>query len=289
MSKKKTKISVWKKHPELLDLLYQFYPVYGSKVWDKIPQFQREGVSIEAISKKAERLRIRFDPLIGAANDEEENEKFYIGKQFFCRYGHSVEPRTGRCMEGYHPAFIDLSTAKVGIFDIESSNLKADWGYVFCWCIKTLGKNEFITGRIVKEDLEKGIFDKNIMKQLVSALRKYDLIITYYGNGFDFPFVRSRCLHHNIAFPAVGTLLSWDMYPVAKNKLCLSRNRLEHVAEFLGIKGKTHIYPEIWSKALFGDKKSLDYIADHNMRDTIVLEKVRNRLEGQWKVQRISI
>ena len=168
---------------------------------------------------------------------------------------------------------------RVGMLDIETTNLHADYGYIFSYCIKELDGE--IEGYCVSpEEIRNHDFDKKLMKLLCKALPRYHRIIVYWGKGyrFDIPFVRSRALKWGISFPKHKDIIVNDLYDTVKKQLRLHRNRLETACDFLGIPSKEHrMNPSVWQKALSGDQESLDWIFEHNKEDVISTEAV-------WKV-----
>lgn len=198
-----------------------------------------------------------------------------------------IEYMTGRCKHYHryieHPnCFLEEKKreVKIGYLDIETSSLKADVGIMLTWAIKTRDKDEYLTGRITKEEIFEYKFDKRICQELLAALDRYDVIVTHYGTGFDIPFMRSRCLWWKLPFPTFGYVKHKDTYYMVKRLLKLHRNSLESATQFLGIKGKNHVDLELWRLATYGDQKSLDYVYDHNIRDVAILEKLHKRLEA---------
>lgn len=196
--------------------------------------------------------------------------KFFCGR---CEHGHTYSE---------HPnCYIteNKKPLKVGYFDIETTGLKANFDYMLTYCIKTRNKAEYKTGVIDVKEIRRFKFDKKIMANLIRDISDYDVVVTYYGTGFDIPFVRTRALYWKQDFPQFGYIQHKDVYYMVKSKLRLHRNSLDAATRFLGIKGKNHINGEIWNKAKLGDVESLDYVLDHNIRDCVILEKLHKRLE----------
>lgn len=177
-----------------------------------------------------------------------------------------------------------LNKLRVGYLDIEASDLRADWGYMLTWYIKTEGKKEYLSGRITQKEVLRGEFDKRITKELLDALKSYDVVWTHYGSDFrfDMPYIRTRALVNGFgaAIPQKAELYVKDTYPLVKKKLKLQSNRLANVSEVLGIKEKkSPVTPRMWQLARIGDKKALDYVDEHNKRDVEVLELVHQKLK----------
>lgn len=170
---------------------------------------------------------------------------------------------------------------RVGHLDIESNQLNATFGSMISWCIKQ-DNGKILCDYLKKEDYavpNKLQIDKRITQTLVDALSQFDVITTYYGEGFDLPFIRSRAMYHNIPFPGYGSIISIDLWKIVRVKLRLHSNRLDVVSEFLGVNSKTKLDPATWVKAVFGDTKAVAEIVEHNKQDVITLEKVYNKMK----------
>ena len=168
---------------------------------------------------------------------------------------------------------------KVGFLDIETNNLDANYGIMLTYCIKTENKDEILSGRIKKCELMSEDLDKKLCEKLIKDMWKYDVLIGYYSSKFDMPFIRTRCLHHNISFPEFNSLKHKDVYYMVRGKMKLNRNSLENACRLMGIEGKTHIESKYWIRAMTGDRKSIDYILEHNEYDVIILEELYHKLQ----------
>jgi len=165
-----------------------------------------------------------------------------------------------------------------GFVDIEASNLDANFGIILSWCIKAVGKNEIYYDCLTSKDLRDGTMDKRIVETLIDHLWRWDRVIGHYSSKFDFPFIRTRALIHNIPFPEYGYIWHTDVWKMARNKLRLSSNRQGSVARAIQGKDiKTSIHPDKWLQVQFGNaqqrKKALDYVLKHNEFDVIQGEK----------------
>jgi len=192
----------------------------------------------------------------------------------------------GRCKHGHtyaeHPACWvkeKEEKIKIGYLDIETSNLKANFGIMLTYAIKERGSKKIYSGTITKKELEKGVLDKRLVKQCIEDMRKFDVVMGFYSTKFDIPFIRSRAMYWDLDFPLYGELQHKDVWYMVRAKMCLHSNRLESACKHLGIEGKTHIESIYWIRALSGDKKSIDYILDHNKKDVIILEKLHDRVK----------
>jgi uncharacterized protein YprB with RNaseH-like and TPR domain len=166
---------------------------------------------------------------------------------------------------------------KTGFIDIESTQLRADWGIVLCVSILDLNSTHNFVRTITKKEVHSKDLDKNVVRDAVVEMRKYDRLIGYYASNmrFDIPFLRTRAVHHDLDFPAFGEIIMEDVFPVIKYKFKLSRNRLDNACEaLLGKSEKTHWLWDHWLKAVQGDAASLKYIEEHCKIDTKVLKQL---------------
>ena len=204
--------------------------------------------------------------------------------EYRCSHRHNgVEHRS--CYVSY---VVDNYPDRVGYLDIETSNLNADFGIIYTWCLKARN-GKIASGTITKKDFEKYPHDKRVIKELIEEMKKYDVLCTYYGTGFDIPFIRSRALKCGLVFPFYKEINHLDLYYVARHRLKLHSNRLASVCAFFGIEGKTGIDNEYWAKAVSGNTEALKYIMDHNKGDVVILEKVHNILMPYMQNTRRSI
>lgn len=170
---------------------------------------------------------------------------------------------------------------KILAWDIEASNLNADFGIVLC-----VGFKEFEAGKPevynvldylgTDHDLIKA--ERRLLKDVSRRLLESDVWLTHYGTWYDVPFVNSRLLYHNLpVLPANYSHI--DTWKISRNRLKLRNNRLITISEFLGTEDeKNAIKPEHWLRALGGHRPSMGYIVEHCRRDVLVLEEAYTRL-----------
>jgi len=200
-----------------------------------------------------------------------------------------------RCEHGHtlfeHPACLEkeLKSERIGILDIECSNLNASFGYIISYCIKELD-GKIIERVITEQEIRSGIMDKDLVQNLIDDMMKFSRVITYYGKRFDIPFIRTRAVFHNLEFPLYQALHHTDIYFTMRHKFKLHSNRLETVCEFFGIPAKQHkLKPDIWQAAMAGNKSALLYILQHNREDVNSTETLYKKLLGFSPVHNTSI
>lgn len=171
---------------------------------------------------------------------------------------------------------------RIGFLDIETSNLDADFGIMFSWCILD-EQNTNYYDVVSKHDLQTGLLDKEVVTSCLKNIKRFDRIVGHYSSRFDIPFVRSRALYWGLddLIPQYGDLKQTDTWRMAKDLLKISSNRQGNIAELLqGETAKTRITSKYWIAALQGEKAALEYILEHNRIDVIELRNNYNRLRA---------
>jgi len=170
-----------------------------------------------------------------------------------------------------------LEKSTFAFFDLETSNLDASIGFIICGAVGDRhGEKEVF----VAQKNEEGLFDDHescvVMRD---RLESFDYVVTFYGTGFDIPYINTRLVMNNER--PIDRLRHIDMYYVARHRLKLHSNRLQVVSETLfGDSNKTRVIGPIWTKALMGDVESLNYITEHCLVDIDELRAVFEKLRG---------
>jgi len=181
---------------------------------------------------------------------------------------------------------------KIGVLDIETTNLKSNWGYTFCYYIKYSGKDKYESYTVTQADIRNGNQDKKLLKKLCKDIRKFDRIIVYYGKDrrHDIPFLRTRAIKYGLDFPKYKELYVTDIYDICKAKLSLHRYRMETSCRFFGIESKGHrLEPDIWNNALAGNIKALEWISSHCKEDVISTDLLAQKLMKYVRTSKTSI
>ena len=178
---------------------------------------------------------------------------------------------------------------KVGFLDIETSNLKANFGIVLCWCILD-DKGNLYEDWMTKKDVVSGVEDSRVVETCIETMLKFDRVVGHYSTYFDIPFIRTRALIHGLEFPVTGKLYHTDTWKMARKSLCLHSNRQAVVAESLyGSTVKTRISHPHWRKAMMGNAESMAEVVDHCEMDVLDLKKNYETLLPFCKPVRSSI
>jgi uncharacterized protein YprB with RNaseH-like and TPR domain len=161
-------------------------------------------------------------------------------------------------------------------FDLETTNLRANFGRVLVGCFVDLHTGETTTYRAdAKEYKGKDCADDSkLVEAIKEKLEASWAWIGWNSKLFDIAFLNTRL---NLSGqPPVNKRMHIDlMYYARRPNLCLNSSRLDTVAQtFKLTEQKTLLDPETWVKAMLLDSKALDYITEHCIQDVLVLKEV---------------
>lgn len=190
-----------------------------------------------------------------------------------CSHGHTFLEHY-QCYEG--------AKERIGFFDIETSNFDAAFGLVLSYCIKDGDSDTIYSNTISLNDIKKGTAgdeDRRVVASCIKDMSRFTKLIGFYSTKFDIPFIRTRAVNLNIEFPDFGVIKHQDLYYLVKGRFKLNSNRQENACRvLLGKTDKTKIEYRFWRGGMRGDKKSLEYILDHNKKDVLDLEKLYHKI-----------
>jgi uncharacterized protein YprB with RNaseH-like and TPR domain len=182
-------------------------------------------------------------------------------------------------------------TTRVGFMDIETTDFKADWGAMICYSFMDDAGN-FYEDRINFEDLRnKKIQDKNLVRNCIKDLKRFDVVVGYYHSGFDIKFIRTRAVANGISFPFFDSIHQKDVYYMVRNRFQLTRNSLENACKtLLGESDKTKLDRGVWRDAILcSDEKAMNYIVDHCRKDVTAVAKLYYAVRDYVKPMERSI
>lgn len=190
----------------------------------------------------------------------------------------------------------DVDIKKIGYLDIETSGLVADFDIMLTYAISVRDikteKREIRYGTISKKDIDFAIkkrnadlIDKNLTLKLLEDIKDLDCLIGHWFIGkhrHDMPFIRTRALINGIkTLPKYRQVRYGDTQKWGSLLFKLHSNGLDSIGTAFNVSTtKTKIKPKDWKLACFGDKKSLEYILDHNIKDVIITHKIHKIIEG---------
>lgn len=160
-------------------------------------------------------------------------------------------------------------------FDIETTNLTADFSVILCACIKPFG-GEPIVFRADEYNpnwAEERSNDEAITRAIAEELARHAIVITHYGSRFDIPYLRAKMVKHRCM--PLPPMFGIDTFSIAKANFKVSSRRLANLARYFGLGEKHGVEGGLWVKAgMDGDIDALDEIVAHNILDCELLEKL---------------
>lgn len=114
--------------------------------------------------------------------------------------------------------------------------------------------------------------DSRIIKSLWGLLDRADIIIGHNSKRFDIKKINTRFWKHHFPKPKsykhIDTLLS------AREVFGLTYNKLDYIAEFIGIQRKLETDFQLWAACDVGNKDALQTMREYNERDSEIEELV---------------
>lgn len=161
-------------------------------------------------------------------------------------------------------------TEQICTFDIETTGREADYDSMIVASVKPVGRKPEVF------KVKKIGYDKTAVGELKSCLSGYLCWITYYGKGFDVPFVNTRLLYWNL--PPLPPTMHLDMYYTLRGKLLTGRKSQGHLASWLELPtGKMSVSASTWSKAPAEPSISIPKLTSRCVSDAAGLEQLYHR------------
>jgi hypothetical protein len=182
-------------------------------------------------------------------------------------------------------------------YDIETSfNIIADFS---CGYNKIIRPNQIIKERqiicisykwedeweVKSLDWGKRQCDKNLLKKFVKVMGEADELVAHNGDRFDIKWIKSRCLFHGIETDVNYRTI--DTLKMARSTLYMNSNKLDYLAGYFDIGGKTDTGGfDLWkSVCLDNDQSALKKMVEYCENDVMILEGVFNKLRKITKAK----
>jgi len=159
-------------------------------------------------------------------------------------------------------------------FDIETSNLDADFSILLTACIKPYGQPAIVfRADDYPEWKANRDNDKPITVAIANELRKHAIIVGHYSQRFDIPFFRAKMVKHGLE--PLPLMFGVDTWRIARNNFKVSSRRLANLANYFDLGDKHPVEGRLWMKAAYaGAEEAMDEIVEHNIMDVDLLEQL---------------
>ena len=177
--------------------------------------------------------------------------------------------------------YFDIETSpNIGLFweagykkNIDYSNIIQERA-IICICYKWEEEKEVYS---LQWDSKQN--DKAMLQKFIEVANMANELVGHNGDKFDLAWIRTRCLFHKIdMFPKYTTI---DTLKVARSKFKFNSNRLNYIADFLGIGQKIKTEYSLWKDILLKkDKVAMDKMIKYCKKDVLLLEQVYKALSN---------
>jgi len=177
--------------------------------------------------------------------------------------------------------FFDIETSpNIGLFweagwkkNIDYSNIIKERA-IICICWKWEDEKE-----VHEAHWDAKQNDKTLLERFIKVANVADELVGHNGDKFDLAWIRTRCLYHKIdIFPKYTTI---DTLKVARQSFKFNSNKLNYIADFLGLGQKIKTEFGLWKDIVLNkDKVAMDKMIKYCKKDVILLEQVFKTLKN---------
>lgn len=171
--------------------------------------------------------------------------------------------------------FFDIETSpNIGLFwqagykkNIDYSNIIQERA-IICICYKWEDEKEVHS---LQWDSRQN--DKKMLIDFIKVANQAVEMVGHNGDKFDLAWIRTRCVFHRIdMFPKYLTI---DTLKVARAKFRFNSNKLDYIAEYLGLGNKIKTEFGLWKDILLRkDKVAMEKMIKYCKKDVTLLEDV---------------
>lgn len=134
-------------------------------------------------------------------------------------------------------------TKKLAFVDIESTGLRGDYNSTLVVVVKPYDGKPHVFR------VKQAGNDKRVVREAKECMEQYDGWVTFYGKGFDLPFLNTRLLRWRI--PPIDKRPHIDLYYTLKFNTLMARRSQAHILRFLETaQEKMDMNPEDWNRVL---------------------------------------
>lgn len=169
--------------------------------------------------------------------------------------------------------------ANILLYDIETTHLKADWGWTICIGWKWLdSKGVYVKSLMDYPDWKQNLTnDRALVEEFHRVMSEADMRVGFYSRGFDIKFLQSKWLQYEL--PPLPQIPEVDLFFVAKSNLALTRKNLDNITRFLGLdQKKYYVTAKIWQQAMVGNPDAIRKIMAHCRQDVRITEQLYYKL-----------
>lgn len=139
-------------------------------------------------------------------------------------------------------------------------------GYVLCWAAKWYGEDEIMFDSIFQSR------PRVMLKRVYALLNEADVVVHYNGNKFDIPVLNKEFLLNRMTPPSPSKQI--DLLNTARNRFRFASNKMDYVAQALGLGKKKSTSFELWVQCMNKDPEAWKKMEEYNKGDVELLEGI---------------
>lgn len=172
---------------------------------------------------------------------------------------------------------------KIAYWDIETSDLNAEFGRLVCASVLSLPEDRMISLRqddyVRRKKAKNMADDRQIALDLRDLLEEFHVTAGWYSKGFDIPFLNTRLvsygerrLHTHLHLDGVWYAKGWRGVKPKSSKL-------KDAAVFFDLDDrKPEVEPQTWIAARSGDRDAMDEVVERCEADASLTRSVVEKL-----------
>lgn len=163
-----------------------------------------------------------------------------------------------------------------GLYDqnISHEHLK-ETSYILCWAARWYKENGMMNHDVAGHK-PGSLAYQDMLTNIWKLLDKADVVVHYYGSKFDIPVLNREFAKYGM--PPPSPYKQVDLKIVVAKAFRFESNKLDHVADKLGLGHKIHTEFDLWVGCMDNDPASWTYMIRYNKNDVKLLEKLYTRL-----------
>jgi hypothetical protein len=166
--------------------------------------------------------------------------------------------------------------ANILVYDIETSDLMGDWGTLICVGYKWIGDKAPTVISILDYPGEDVLDDSNLIKAFYQIISRADMVVTFFGKGFDGPWMNHKYLENNL--PALPNFPHVDLFFTSKSLVKVSRKSLDNLVTIYSLGKKYNVSRRNWRLAKAGVAVGIKEVIKHCYTDVNLTEKLYFKL-----------
>lgn len=158
--------------------------------------------------------------------------------------------------------------------DIYMDQIIKDWS-ILGWSAKWLFDDK-VMGAVVTPQEARDRTDRSVLLRVWELMNEANIIIWHNGNNFDAKKLNARFFQNG--YPKPLYYQSIDTKKIATDTFAFTYNKLDWIAQILGIGRKIETDFQWWVECAHGNKKYLNLMLEYNKMDVHLEEEVYLRL-----------